>query len=152
MSDNLFPVEFDSPMLETEENLNDTEPKRTYAFDFEKGEFIKTASGRVKMISDVDAYVQWCYKALSSKRYKHLAYSTDYGQEFDDLIKSGLPQLVIESEIQRIVSETLMVNAETVSVDNFSFNWEGEKVFYECEIITTFGDVATIRDVIEEVI
>jgi hypothetical protein len=121
--------------------------KKTWAFDFQKGEFVLSPDGKVKKCDRIEAYRQWCYKALATPRFRHLAYSTDYGHEFDDLIRRNLTREANESEIQRIVTETLMVNPHTVSVEDFSFRWEEDTCYYSCTAYTDFGEDTLIEGV-----
>ncbi|QDY32658.1 DUF2634 domain-containing protein [Clostridium sporogenes] len=135
---NLFPEDTN---LE-ENNIEELEEpiinfKGSYLFDFKTGEFVTNPDGTIAKANDLEAYVQWCYKAMATPRYK-LAYSDLYGQEFKNIIGSGLPKDAIELEIKRMTEETLMVHPRTKDVDNFVFTWNENKeaVYFEFEIIT----------------
>lgn len=134
---NLFPsTEFE------EENFIETlqEPlefKSSYLFDSEKGELVKNPDGTIARANDLQAYVQWCNKAMATPRYK-LSYSDLYGHDFKDLIGSGLSRSAIELEIKRMTQETLIVHPRTKEVDNFTFKWSDSKdeVYYTYEVNT----------------
>ncbi|MBU5441202.1 DUF2634 domain-containing protein [Paenibacillus sp. MSJ-34] len=144
---NLFPTS-DMNELEpvTEESANEVSFGRSWRFDFSVGDFVMTPTGKVAASNDTDAWVQWCNKAIRTPRYRHLIYSSDIGQEFDDLLGRGLSHAAFESEIQRIVTETLMVDPRTASVDNFSFYWEEDKCFFTCRITNVRDDSAEIAE------
>lgn len=149
----LFPTQELEPTQETaaeETTANLLQTGKTWLFDFETGDFVRTPDGRVKQVDGLEVYIQWARKSLATPRYKHLAYTRDYGQEFEDLIGRGLTKQAIESEIQRIVTETLMVNPQTVEVGQFSFEWQEDAVFYTCSVMTVFGE-AQLEGRIEEV-
>lgn len=135
---NLFPKDTN---LE-ENNIQELEEpsidfKGSYLFDFKKGEFVTNPDGTIAKSNDLEAYVQWCYKAMATPRYK-LAYSDLYGQEFKNIMGKDISQSAIELEIKRMTEETLMVHPRTKDIDNFIFKWSETKkeVYCEFEIVT----------------
>lgn len=80
-----------------------------------------TPTRKIARADDTAAWVVWCEKAIRTPRYRHLIYSRSYGQEFEELIGKGYSRAVQESEIERIATETLMVDPRTLSVGDFSF-------------------------------
>lgn len=135
---NLFPENIDfekNNIEELEEPIIDF--KGSYLFDFKTGEFVKNPDGSIVRANDLEAYLQWCYKAMATPRYK-LAYSDLYGQEFKSIIGSSLSKPAIELEIKRMTIETLMVHPRTRDVTNFNFKWSENKkeVYYDYEVIT----------------
>lgn len=139
----LFPTQEPGLTQETTEEetaANLLQTGKTWLFDYETGDFVRTPDGRVKRVEGLEAYIQWARKTLATPRYKHLAYSGQYGQEFEDLIGRDLTKQAVESEIQRIVTETLMVNPQTVEVGQFSFEWQEDALFYTCSVLTVFGE------------
>lgn len=151
MPENLFPTE-DPDLQEPSESLlldqqAAEEPAqwgRSWRFDFERGEFVLTPTGKVAEADEFEAWVEWCRKTLYTPRYEYLVYSSDYGHELNDLIGRGYTREAIESEIQRIVTETLMVDPRTDRVENFRFEWSGDEVRFTCEIVSTRGESAEI--------
>jgi len=147
---NIFPLGslVDQEVL-PQESANEEVYKKEYAFDFEKGEFVQTPTKKNRFNDELEAYRTWSLKALLTPRYKHLGYSRGYGQEFEDLIRRSLTRAANESEIKRIITETLMVDTRTREVIEFQFNWEDDAVFCEFVAVTTRGDriplSATIR-------
>jgi len=112
---------------------------RTYLYDFNKQEFVLSATGKFTSVEDDLAWAEWCKKALLTERWVYLIYSSDYGQELEELIGSGLPREAIESEIKRIVTECLMQNDMTEKVENFSFEWNEDEVYFTCEVTNVNG-------------
>lgn len=70
---------------------------------------------------------------------------TDYGQEFEDLLRSGLPRSAIEMEIQRIATETLMSDPRTASVDDFVYEWSGDSCHFSCFVSNVHDETAEIQ-------
>lgn len=118
---------------------------RSWQFDFEKGEFRQTPTGVVAPADGLQAYVEWCNKALRTPRYRYLVYNRAYGSEFEDLFRRNLTRAGNESEIRRMVTETLIVSPRTAYVDNFRFVWFGEAVYVEFDVSTVRGDSATLE-------
>lgn len=134
---NLFPEDMSFEETNIESMNEPLEFKGSYLFDFEKGEFVKNPDGTIAKCDDLQAYVQWCYKAMATPRYK-LAYSDLYGHEFKDLIGKNLSKEAIELEIKRMTTETLMVHPRTQEVTDFQFCWSNnkEEVYYTYKVIT----------------
>ncbi|SFH21051.1 Protein of unknown function [Desulfotomaculum arcticum] len=142
---NLFPTEAIASSQEiTEQSTGQVKFPRSWRFDFEKGDFVQTTTGKVATADDIQAYVEWCYKALLTSRYRHLIYSRSYGQEFEDLIRRNLTRAGNESEIKRIATETLMVDPRTADIINFKFVWESGTVYVTFDAITVRGDKVEI--------
>lgn len=112
------------------------ELKKTYAINFETGEFIKNPDGSIKLLNEFDSYIQWCQKAMMTARYKYAAYSILYGK---DIIGSSLDKKAVELEIKRVTREALMVHPFTQDVSSFSFDWRNGEVYYTYEVTTLDG-------------
>lgn len=131
---NLFPEDTTNELVVEDVEEIDVEFGRSWKFDFEKGEFVTDPVGRVIEADPINAWVEWCKKAIHTIRFKHLIYSDDFGQEFDELIASQLTRDANESEIRRMTTECLMVSPRTESVDNFSFEWDKDRVYFSFDI------------------
>ena len=144
---NLFP-EADTTTTTTEEQETSTQVNfgRSFYFDFNEGEFIKTATGKLQELDDIDAWVEWCRKALKTARYRYLAYTRSYGQEFEDLISRHLTREGNESEIKRLTTECLMLDPRTQSVDNFVFEWNGNEVYFTFEVTNVRNETVTLTE------
>lgn len=127
----LFPV-FDVPEVEEEEF--DTEYKRSVKWDVDAGDFVREGSGRIAECDGMEAYMIWCYKASQTERYECLAYPDEIGVEMESATHDDDPKTV-ESMVRRTVTEALMANPRTESVENFSFSWEGGFMTGSCDVI-----------------
>ncbi|MFM9276471.1 DUF2634 domain-containing protein [Paenibacillus jiagnxiensis] len=121
---------------------------RSWRFDFEIGEFVVTPTRKVAVADEKEAWVQWCEKAIRTPRYRHVIYSRDYGSELEELIGSSFGHAVLESEIQRIVTETLLADARTEAVDQFTFSWEEEACTFTCRIRNVRDETEIIESVV----
>ncbi|MDR0268363.1 DUF2634 domain-containing protein [Paenibacillus sp.] len=120
---------------------------RSWRFDFDKGEFVMSPTCKMAVADEQEAWVIWCEKAIRTPRYRHLIYSRDYGSELEDLI-GGVSRALQESEIRRMVTETLLADARTQSVDQFVFAWEGETCRFSCRITNIHDEIETLESVV----
>ncbi|QDH22308.1 DUF2634 domain-containing protein [Saccharibacillus brassicae] len=118
---------------------------RGWKFDYGAGEFVVTPGGRIASADAREAWVQWCEKAIRTPRYRHVIYSSDYGSELEDLIGSGYAHAVVESEIERMVTEALLADRRTGSVDRFSFAWDGDRCTLTCYVTSVQEDVEILE-------
>jgi hypothetical protein len=117
---------------------------RSWRFDYGKGDFTTTPTGKIAASADVEAWLEWCKKTLHTERYTYLAYSRSYGQEFEELIPRNLSRRANESEIVRMTTEALKVDPRTYGVGAFSFEWEGERCYFQCEVTNVRGQKSRI--------
>lgn len=143
---NLFPTDTVMTTSDTDETASQVAFGTSWQFDFEKGDFTTTETGKMIKTKDIDAWIEWCQKALATQRYRYLIYGRSYGQEFEDLIRKNLNRAGNESEIKRMVTEDLMVDPRTSKVDNFSFNWDGDTVYFTCRITNVRDETATVSN------
>lgn len=120
----------------------------SFRFDFDAGEFLLTPSGRFLKTDSIDAWVEWCRKALMTARYRFLVYSRDYGQEFESLLGKGLTRKAIESELKRMATECLMADPRTAEVKDFTFTWGeagSDQVFFTCTATNVLGESSNLN-------
>jgi len=124
---NLYPV-FDMPDL-VEQQQTEPVPQygKSWLFDFEKGDFVVDGAGRVVETDGHAAWVQWCVKSVLTERFAYLIYSTDYGAEIEQALKQP-SRKTVEAELERVITEALLVNPRTELVKDFVFQWEGDAV------------------------
>lgn len=140
MENNLFPIDSNFTSVEIEDiDKYDETDRKSYLFDFDKGDFIKNPDGSLVICTPKQAYRQWCQKVMLTPRFKKLAYPDYYGNELDRLIGSSLNYSAIELEIERMVIEALEVHPKTLSVGDFKFNWyDGyDTLVYSCIVTDT---------------
>ncbi|ANF95980.1 DUF2634 domain-containing protein [Paenibacillus bovis] len=118
---------------------------RSWRYDYDAGDFVMTPSGRVAVADEKEAWVQWCHKAILTPRYRHVIYSRDYGSELEELIGSALGRAVMESEITRMVSEALLMDERTASVDQFTFTWSEDHCMMSCRITNVQDDTEILE-------
>ena len=124
---------------------------KSWVFDFDKGDFVLSPTGKVVEADGVEAYRQWAHKTLLTPRYRHPIYSRNYGQEFEDLLRRNLTRAGNESEIKRMVTEALMVDPRTASVGDFTFDWQDDAVYFTCIVTTAQGEQVQVSGQVQGV-
>lgn len=111
-----------------------TKVGKSPAFDWKAGEFIKTQTGRVKVVEGEEALKTWILKALTTPRGVFDIYSEAFGNEAFKLIGSSLPDSVLFMEIERLCKEALEYDPRIKRVGDFTFQREGDKVFFMFQV------------------
>ncbi|MBO8169358.1 MAG: DUF2634 domain-containing protein [Thermoanaerobacteraceae bacterium] len=125
---NLYPV-FEVPEIVEQQQQTEPAPKygRSWLFDFEKGDFVVDGTGRVVEADGHTAWVQWCVKTVLTERFAHVIYSIDYGTEIKQALKQP-SRKAVEAELERVITEALLVDPRTERVTDFAFEWDGDIV------------------------
>lgn len=126
MADNLYPTA-DIPEFTPEPENYDTTYRPSLKWDLALGDFVRTPSNKIPQSEGTEAYKIWCVKAVYTERYTCLAYTNDIGTEMEDAISYD-DENAVELALQRTITEALMVNPRTVSVEDFQFAWSSGHV------------------------
>ena len=127
---NLLPT-VDVPDFEEEQSVYDVQYKRSMAWDFQKGDFVRSETGKIEEADGHEAYITWCCKIIQTERYKCLAYSDEIGAEMEQALSQD-DVATVESMVRRTITEALLVNPRTESVGDFDFTWNGDEM--RCKI------------------
>lgn len=139
--------------IEEEENtINEVtsesyEEKRTYKFNFERGDFETNVVGEVlKTTTTREILKETVDKILHDARYKYLIYSDSHGNELDYILEQDYTQEELELELQRIYTEALLYNELISDVYDFEFEFMEDRV--ECSFIVEgkYGDLLTYKN------
>lgn len=112
---------------------------KEYAWDFEKNEFI-LEDGKPKIVAGIEAIKVWIYKALLTPRFRYMAYTWNYGSEFEDLIGKSLSRAATETECKRYLEEALMINPYIKSISNIKVNLN-DSLNIDFTVNTIYGEV-----------
>lgn len=129
----LFPTYIESN-IEAEQPKEIKTPKE-YEIDFKTGQL----TGRV--VEGVEAIKVWIWIALQTPRYRYYIYSWDYGNEFEDLIGRGYSEEYINTEVQRMTEDCLLVNEHIESITDFSVTIENDQLTISFTANTIYGTI-----------
>lgn len=126
MSEPLFPV-VEVPDFISENTEYDTQYKRSVRWDPELGDFVRDGSNRMVECDGREAFAIWCFKIAQTERYQCLAYPDSIGTEMERALDND-DEKIVESMVQRTITDALMVNPRTEYVRDFSFSWDGDNM------------------------
>jgi hypothetical protein len=124
----------ENDILSEEAEEETVEPFREYEFDPATGKL----TGRI--IEGIDALCVWAVFALRSERYEHTIYSWDYGEEFSAMIGNSYEPDLLQSEVQRMVEECLLVNEHITGVADLVIEQSNDLLTVTFRMITDQGE------------
>ncbi|WP_288839245.1 DUF2634 domain-containing protein [uncultured Megasphaera sp.] len=126
----------------TNTNPADTLPiPKEWAWNFEVNRFIYDDRGNHVIVEKNEAIKVWIYKALSTERFQHLAYSWQYGIELKPFMGKVMSVQQRYSELKRVIIECLMVNPYIKSIDTIEISHEKDNVTVDIKLTTIYGEV-----------
>lgn len=108
---------------------------KEYEFNFETGKLTG------KILEGKEALQVWIYKTLLTKRYKHIIYSWDYGQDLEEIIGQGYEKGLIRSEVERRIKDCLLVHPHIKECKNFDIKLQQDQLHVNFTVNTIYGEV-----------
>lgn len=108
---NLLPVGYEDQSI-TDEDLAADRPigyRNGIAFDDVNGDFLRDGRNRLLDSNGVESWKSWIVNGIQTQRYAHLAYSTDFGIEYD-LVFAAKSHDEAESILVRQITEFIMAD------------------------------------------
>lgn len=99
---------------------------KIFDWDFEAGDF-RLVDGKFIELTGLPYLRVWIKKALLSNR------------EIPTLIGYNLHPDYTRAELERMVTETLLVNEAVTAIENFSFTQEGARLTVSFDVSSIFG-------------
>lgn len=126
MAENLFPEGYEDEVVETEE-LEEEKPvgyRNGVSFDELNGDFRRDGMNKLLDSTGIESWKSWIINCLSTERYKHLAYSSDFGIELD-LVFAAASHEEAESILTRQITEAIMADPyqRTAYIEDIEYNW-----------------------------
>lgn len=126
MAVNLFPEGYEKEVI-TQDELAAEKPtgyRNGIAFDSRLGDFIRDGMHKMLDCDGIESWKAWCINCLQTERYKHLAYSSDFGIELDKAMKASSREEA-ESILAREITEAILADPykRTKYIEAIAFNW-----------------------------
>lgn len=122
---------------QTQNNINDftfqEQPTKTYKINQLKDE--QRIYGN---IDGIEALKQAVYLMLSVERYENIIYSWNYGIELANLF--GKDKYYVMAELERVITEALLIDDRIKEVTDFEFNTDKNKVHCTFTVKSIYGD------------
>ena len=124
--ENLFPESYEDEVI-TEEDLASYYPigyRNGIAFDYVTGDFKRDGKHRIVDSDGIESWKSWCINCLQTKRYAHLAYSSDFGIDTEAAMRASTREEA-ESILTREIIEAIMADPyeRTEYVEDIEFDW-----------------------------
>ena len=148
MANNLFPEGYENEVIaESDLVARKTVGYRNgVSFDEQTGDFLRDGKNQMLDSTGVESWKSWCINCIRTERYKHLAYSTDFGIEVDKA-RRATNREEAESILARQITEALLADPykRTKYIESITFDWTApDAVFVE---ITVHGIDWTTIDI-----
>lgn len=120
--------------------------KRTYQFDFEKGDFVTDPMNRcIKTTTSKQFLQEVVTKILSDDRFAYLIYPDGYGNEARSILELDLPSEILICELQRAYTEALIYHPLISEVVDFKATVMFDKALVSFTVIGSFGDEINVE-------
>lgn len=115
---------------------------KSFLFDFKKGDFV-LKDGKLVVLEGIEALKMWIIKVIRTEKFRFRIYENtefendeQYGVMLEDLIGSNFDREFIEAEIEREVTEALLLHEYIVSVDEWQFERNSKKMTVSFAVTT----------------
>lgn len=125
---------FENAVQEEVEAQEEVYIPKEYGINFETGQL----SG--KIVEGLEAVKVWAWLALQTARQRYYIYSTDYGQEYEDLIGKSYSKEYTDTELKRMTEECLLINPYITGIEDFEAAKNEDCVELSFKMITLLGD------------
>lgn len=131
----LFPTYIEEDQ-DLESLVEENQTPKEYGIDFDTGKLTG------KIVEGLEAIKVWIWLVMRTVRYRYCIYSWDYGNEIEDLISTGYTDEYIQSEVERIIEDTLLVNENILSVTDVEVIRKNDKISTNFIANTLYGEVS----------
>lgn len=112
---------------------------KSFLFDFKKGDFVMK-DGKLVVLAGIEALKMWIIKVIRTEKFRFRIYESEndeqYGVMLEDLIGSNFDREFIEAEIEREVTEALLLHEYIISVDEWQFERNSKKMTVSFAVTT----------------
>lgn len=126
MENNLLPEGYESEVV-LDEDLVEEGPvgyRNGIAFGQETEDFQRSGMNKLLDSDGIESWKSWCINCLSTQRYAHLAYSSDFGIDTDAVFQAESREEA-ESILTREITEAVLADpyGRAEFVEEIEFNW-----------------------------
>lgn len=116
----------------------------TYLYDFKKGDFI-LRNGKLIKAEGKEGIKVWIEKILLTDEFKFKIYETEESEEYGTTIRKlimgrKIPQLLLHSELKRVISEKLKQHIEIERIEDFNTKQEMATLTISFTVILKNGE------------
>jgi hypothetical protein len=138
-------------MQETENENEDLNLLKEYAWDFIHDCFIYNSDGTHKIVTENAALEVWIYKALKTERYRYDCYrhgelniDSNFGVELEQYIGTNKNNAETATQIIARVKECLEINPYISSINSIDITEiKGDKLTLSINLTSIYGNLET---------
>ncbi|AGX43946.1 DUF2634 domain-containing protein [Clostridium saccharobutylicum] len=136
----ILPSDSSSSAIDSTITTTDLPIYRDYAWDFDNDDYI-IQDAELVIIEEDEALKVWIYKALKTPRFRYLAYSLYYGNEFETLISQNYDSDIVNIELKALIEQCLLVNPYIKSIDTVNIEFDDAKLTGTIYLTTIYGSI-----------
>lgn len=126
MAENLYPDGYETEGAALD-RLASREPpgfRNGVLFDYRLGDFPRDGRNRLLDSTGIESWEAWVRNCTMTERYKHLAYSSDFGLELDPVFQAASREEA-ESLLTRQITEALLADPyqRTAYIEDITYTW-----------------------------
>lgn len=144
MADNLFPEGYEEEIISAEDLVSDrpTGYKNGIAFDNIHGDFLRDGMHKLIDSDGIESWKSWCFNCISTERYNHLAYSSDFGIETEKAMRASSREEA-ESILTRQITEAILADPykRAKYVSDITYDWTAPDSVVATVVIHGVDDV-----------
>lgn len=144
MTNNLFPIGYEEEDAGMDALIyrGPVGYRNGIAFDEKTGDFARDGGNKLLDSTGVESWKSWCINCIQTERYKHLAYSTDFGIELDGAMRASTREEA-ESILTRQITEAIMADSygRTSYIETLEYTWTTPDAIEVYAIIHGIDDV-----------
>lgn len=126
---------------------------RTWAFNFDTGEFDMASGGTPRKLENNDSLIiqQWIRRTLTTERLAYSIYPQEYGVELTPILNNSLFGPAAVAHIVTTVQQALTYHDRINSVNNVRVTDQGGTIFISAEVKLEQGELLSVNVPLGEV-
>jgi len=128
MTDNLYPAGYETEVavLDKLASRGKVGFRGGIRFDYAAGDFPRDGRNRLLDSTGLESWEAWVRNCMMTERYKHLAYSSDFGIELDPVFQAASREEA-ENVLTRQITEAILADpyGRTRYVEDIVYTWAG---------------------------
>lgn len=118
---------------------------KEYAWDFDNDDFV-IQDGDFVILEKTEALKVWIHCALKTARYRYLAYSFYYGNEYESMVGKTYDTETANEKLKSLTEQCLLVNKYIKSIDSVDCTLDESILTGTILVTTVYGQTEVSVD------
>lgn len=123
---NLLPTGYEDEVITPDDVVEDGPIgyRNGVAFDYNTGDYVRDGRNRLLDSTGIESWQAWCINCMLTERYKHLAYNSDFGIDYD-MVFSAESREEAESILTREITEAILADPyeRCEYIESIEYEW-----------------------------